>query len=73
MGITRMEEQQLTAELVSVKRWQKRKWRGGGEEREGREGRNESKRVEEFRDGGNMEERKYSTKGARRKMILVNL
>ena len=37
-----------------------------------REGRNERKREEEFRDA-KREERKYSKKGASRKMSLVNL
>ena len=37
-----------------------------------RQGRNERKREEEFRDK-KREERKYSEKGASRKMILVSL
>ena len=72
-----MEEKKLTTELVAVKIkkedaiGKRRKWRGG-EEREMREGRNESKREEEFRDK-KREERKYSNKGASRKMRLVNI
>ena len=55
MGSTRTEQQKLAAELVAVKIKKKdaidkrRKWRGG-EGREMREGCNESKREEEFRD-----------------------
>ena len=72
-----MEEQKLTAELVAVTIKKKdaigkrRKWRGG-EGREMREGRNKSKREEEFMDK-KRKERKYSRKGASRKMSLVNL
>ena len=55
MGRSRMEEQKLTAKLVAVMIKKKvaickrRKWRGE-EGREMREGRNERKREEEFRD-----------------------
>ena len=70
-----MEEQKLTAELVAVNIKMKyaickrRKCREG-EGRQTREGCNESKREEEFRDK-KREERKYSNKGASRKISLV--
>ena len=68
-----MEEQKLTAEVECEDQEEGCHWQKEGRRvREMREERNERKREEEFRDKKS-KQRKYSEKGASRKMSLVSL